>query len=406
MQKYFLWAGLWLAATSLTTIFTAECGFAAETIKIVSSLPRTGSAKDQTDSIVNGIKLALAEANYQAGGFTLKYEDLDDATAAAGQWTAEREGANAKSAAADQDVMVYIGPYNSNAAKISMPILNRAPLLMISPANTAIGLTKKNEFDRQEPGIYRPTGKINYTRVVATDDLQGPLGALWAKSLGVKKVYVLDDKEMYGKGIATLFADKCDELDIEVLGHDSITVTNVEFKALMNKIKKANPDLVYFGGTTQSQGGQIAKDMVAVGLKCKLMVPDGCCEQAFIDAAGADNLHNRCYVTFPGLPEDQLTEVGQQFYKKYEETYNIKPQPYAIYGYEAGRVAVAAINKAKQKDRQAIIDAALSLRDFQGALGKWSFDANGDTTLRRMTGFVVQDGKFAAPRVLDEMNEE
>ena len=105
-------------------------------IKIVSSLPRTGSAKAQTDTIVNGIKIALAEADYKAGKFDIVYGDWDDATAGAGQWTAEAETANAARAVADPDVMVYMGTYNSGAAKISMPILNKAHLLMVSPANT------------------------------------------------------------------------------------------------------------------------------------------------------------------------------------------------------------------------------------------------------------------------------
>ncbi|HEV3137170.1 MAG TPA: branched-chain amino acid ABC transporter substrate-binding protein, partial [Pirellulales bacterium] len=116
-------------------------------IKIVSSLPRTGSAKAQTDTIVNGIKIALAEADSKAGGFEIAYADWDDATAGAGQWTAEAETANAARAVRDPDVMIYIGTYNSGAAKISMPILNKAHLLMISPANTWPGLTKPDKGD-------------------------------------------------------------------------------------------------------------------------------------------------------------------------------------------------------------------------------------------------------------------
>src|SRR5438105_181644 len=82
----------------------------AETIKIVSSLPRTGSAQKQTTTMVNGIKMALEEAAHKAGKFAIDYEDMDDATAAQGEWTAEAEQANARKAAADSDVMVYIGP--------------------------------------------------------------------------------------------------------------------------------------------------------------------------------------------------------------------------------------------------------------------------------------------------------
>src|SRR5262249_5520888 len=152
----------------------------------------------------------------------IEYLDWDDATAAAGNWTAETEAANAERAARHPDVMVYIGTYNSGAAKIAMPILNRAGLLMISPANTWPGLTKPGKGDPGEPDIYRPTGKVNYTRVVPTDDLQGPLGAEWARSLGVKRVFILDDNEVYGRGIAQLFKERCQEIGIVVLGHESI----------------------------------------------------------------------------------------------------------------------------------------------------------------------------------------
>ena len=372
-------------------------------IKIVSSLPRTGSAKAQTDTIVNGIKIALAEADYQAGEFKIVYADWDDATAGAGQWTAEAETANAARAVRDPDVMVYIGTYNSGAAKISMPILNRAHLLMVSPANTWPGLTKPDKGDPGEPDIYRPTGEVSYLRMVPTDDQQGPLGAAWAKEMGVRRVYVLDDNEVYGKGIATLFIEACQDLGIEVLGHESIDSKAQEFKPLMATIKADRPDMIYFGGTTQSKGGQIAKDMVAAGLDCKLMVPDACYEEAFIESAGEDNLNGRCYVTFGGLPPEQLTGPGKVFVERYQEHYGGMPEGYAIYGYEAAKVAIEAIARAGVKNRDAIRKAGLAIKDFdKGALGTWSFDANGDTTLKTISGIIVRDGRFEFVKLLGQ----
>ncbi|MBI4568083.1 MAG: branched-chain amino acid ABC transporter substrate-binding protein [Planctomycetes bacterium] len=369
-------------------------------IKIFSSLPRTGSAKAQTDTIVNGIKMAIDENGGQVAGFTLLYQDLDDATAAAGKWTQDAEIRNAQQAIDDPDVMVYIGTYNSGAAKVSMPMLNNADILMISPANTWPGLTKPGAGDPGEPDIYRPKKKINYCRVVPADDLQGPLGADWAKEMNVGKVYILDDTEVYGKGIATLFKERCQEIDIEVLGHESIAANKQEFRSLMTKIKGTNPDLVYFGGTSQSKGGQVASDMVSVGLTCKLMVPDGCREQAFIEAAGKENLEGRCYVTFGGLPPDQQKGRGKAFVDRYVKKHGGMPDAYAIYGYEAAQVAVEAIRRAGKKDRDAIRAAGVSIKDFDGALGKWSFDANGDTTLKTMSGSVVKGGEFVFVKIL------
>jgi branched-chain amino acid transport system substrate-binding protein len=370
-------------------------------VKIVSSLPRTGSAKQQSDTIVGGIRMAIEEAGGKAGPFRVEYLDLDDSTAAAGQWTSEAEAANARRALQDPDVVAYIGTFNSGAAKVSMPILNLGDLLMVSPANTAVGLTKPGLGAPGEPEVYRPTGRLNYTRVVPADDLQGPLSADWAKKRGVKKVYILDDSEVYGKGIADLFDERCREIGIEVLGHDSIDAKAQEFKSLMASIKAARPDLVYFGGTTQSKGGQLAKDMTSAGITAMLMVPDGCREQVFIDSAGAANLEGRCFVTFGGLPPEKLTGKGAEFVERYQKKHGELPEAYAVYGYEAACVAIHAIRDAGVKDRRAITDAALALKDFDGALGDWGFDENGDTTMKTLTVSVVKAGKFEFEEILD-----
>jgi branched-chain amino acid transport system substrate-binding protein len=375
---------------------------AVPTIKIVSSLPRSGSAKGQTDTIVDGIRLALSEIDSKVtlGGvqYQIEYKDLDDATAAAGAWTAEAETANANLARRDQDVMVYIGTYNSGAASISMPILNQAHLLMVSPANTAVGLTKPGLGERDEPKRYRPTGEINYVRVVPTDDFQGAAGAEWTKALGCKSVYILDDNEVYGKGIADLYEAHARKIGLNVLGHESIDSKAQEFSALMTKIKSKAPDMLYFGGTTQSKAGQVAKDLASYGPPgCKMMAPDGCYELAMINSAGADVLNDRFYVTFGGLTTDKLAETpgGKNFFEKYKALYGKEPaEAYALYGYESGRIAIEAIKRAGKKDRDAIRKAALSIRNFPGVTGTWSFDENGDTTQQEIFGIVVRNGKF------------
>jgi branched-chain amino acid transport system substrate-binding protein len=143
--------------------------------------------------------------------------------------------------------------------------------------------------------------------------------------------------------------------------------------------------------------------MVAAGLDCKLMVPDACYEEAFITSAGAENLNDRCYVTFGGLPADQLTGSGAKFVETYRRQFGGDPESYAVYGYEAGKVAIEAIRRAGVKDRRAILDACLAIQDFDGgALGTWSFDVNGDTTLRTVSGNIIHDGAFTFVKLLGE----
>ncbi|HEV8639201.1 MAG TPA: ABC transporter substrate-binding protein [Chloroflexota bacterium] len=368
------------------------------TIKIVSSLPRTGSSKGQTDTVVNAIKMALEEVNNKAGTFTIVYEDWDDATAAKGAWDAAKEAENAQKAVADPDVMVYIGTFNSGAAKVSIPILNQANLVMISPANTYPGLTKPGTGEANEPKVYQPTGKPNYSRVVPADDLQGAVAATWAKELGAKSVYVLDDTELYGKGIAVVFTNTAKKIGLEVKNaggvSEGIDPKASDYRALATKIKQANPDLIFFGGITQNNAGKLWKDLRNVlGEKVKLMGPDGVAEEAFIKDAG-DAAEN-AYITFGGLPADKLTGPGKAWYDKYKAKYNAEPEVYAVYGYEAAKVALDALQRAGKKDRGAIRDAVFATKDFEkGALGKWSFDQNGDTTLTTMSGQQIKGGKF------------
>jgi branched-chain amino acid transport system substrate-binding protein len=370
-------------------------GGAGEKLVIVSSLPRTGSSKGQTDTVVNAIKQRLEEANNQAcdGKFSIEYRDWDDATAAKGAWDEAAEASNANKAAADADVMVYIGTFNSGAAKISIPILNAVDLVMISPANTYPGLTKPGKGEQGEPDKYYPNGKRNYTRVVPADDLQGAAGANWAKELGVTSVFILDDTELYGKGIADVFDAKAKEIGLNVLGREGIDGKAADYRALAAKILDLNPDLVYYGGITQNNAGQLWKDIKGEGYKGKMMGPDGISETAFIEAAGAD-IAEGTYITFGGVPPAKLEGKAAEWYKAYKAKFNAEPEAYAVYGYEAANVALAALNSVCEKNRAKIRDAVFATKDFAGVLGTWSFDANGDTSLTTMSGSQVKAGKF------------
>jgi branched-chain amino acid transport system substrate-binding protein len=365
-------------------------------------MPRTGTGKGQTDAIVNGIRMAIDDYNGEVAGMRIEYSDWDDATAGTGKWTAELESQNARNAESDPDVMAYLGPYNSGAAMVSMPILNEARLVQVSPAVTWTGLTKKVEgADPDEPGKYRPTGKNHFARVCPNDSTQGPVAADFAKNnLNAKTAYILDDKELYGLGVSGLFERRCKQIGIQVLGHESINPSQQEFTALLTSIKAKKPDVLFFGGTTASGAPQVAKDMRNAGLTCPLIVPDGCYELSFITSAGESNLTN-CYVTFGGLDPADTSGPVAAFAEKYKKKYNVPPESFAIYGYEAANVVLAAIKKVGKKDREAILQEVLGTKDFEGVLGKWSFEPSGDISLQQSTISKIEGGKFKPVAVIN-----
>ena len=377
------------------------------TIEIWSSLPRQGSSKAQTDTIVNAIKLALDEAGNKAGGYTIVYKDVDDSTAAAGKWDEATEIKNANDAVANDKLVAYIGTFNSGAAKLSIPILCAKGIVMVSPANTYPGLTKAGKGTADEPDKYYPNGCTrNYTRVVPADDLQGHAGAVWAAKLGLKNVYVLDDTELYGKGIADVFNNDAAAAGLTVLGRDGIDGKATDYKALAEKIKATNPDLVYYGGITQNNAGQLYRDLRDAMPTVKLMGPDGIYESEFLQAAGA--AAEGSYLTFGGVPPDKLTGKGAEFFKAYTAKYPDAPaEAYTAYGYEAVKVILAAIERASKTNpadtlalRAALLKEVFATKDYAGILGTWSFSAEGDTSLTDMSGLVVKDGAFTFSEII------
>ncbi len=371
-------------------------------IKIVTSWPLQGPMLPEGLGMKKAVDLAVEHYGGVVAGYCIKVENMDDASPVTGSWDGTIEAENAQKAVADKDVMVYLATYNSGAAKISMPITNKAGLVQITPANTYPGLTKPG-FGPGEPDIYRPTGKVNYFRAHPADDIQGAAGAAWAKCLGFKKVYVLDDRQLYGKGIADVFEKKARAIGLQVAGHDGVESVDIDFRALLTKVKASGADLVYGGFVVDSGGIQVVQQMKALGLfpKTKFMGPDGLYAQGFIDQATPGAVNDNAYITFAALPPDQLpTEVGKRLYRDYVAKYKEEPIGWATYAYQAAIVALEAIKKAGVKDRAKILEAVRNTKNFEGITGKFSFDANGDTDRSDMVGFLIKDGKYQFQRVI------
>jgi branched-chain amino acid transport system substrate-binding protein len=370
-------------------------------LTIYSSLPLQGDSRPQSESVVNGEKLALEEAGGKVGNFTIKYVSLDDATAAAGKWDPGQTSSDARKAAQDASTIVYLGEFNSGASAISIPILNEANILQISPSNTYVGLTRSEGADKGEPDKYYPSGKRTYGRVVPADHIQAAAQVTYQKDEGCKKTYILNDKEVYGKGIADQVANIGKQQGLAIAGNDGIDTKAANFRTLAQKVKSSGADCMFFGGITQNKGVQVFKDVNAVNPTMKLFGPDGVAESAFSSKIGSA-VEKQTYITNPTLDPKLYPPAAQDFFKTYKSKYGADPEPYAIYGYEAMKVALLAIQNAGDKgnDRQAVIDAFFKIKDRDSVLGKYSIDENGDTTLSDYGADRVEGGKLVFDKVI------
>jgi len=283
----------------------------------------------------------------------------------------------------------------------------KGPMLMVSQANTNPGLTKS--WNPGEPDVYYPTGVRNYARVCTTDDNQGSAAAQFAKSIGVKSVYVLNDTQTYGQGVAQAFTTEAKKDGINVLSSGPAgqgwDATQSDYTALFQKIQPLNPDMVYFGGIYDNNGGQLLKDKVAVlgdNTKVKLMAPDGFTGYPqFNSDPNADG----AYLTFAGLSNELLVKnspkgAGAQFLASYKKTFKKDPiGSYPIYGVAALQVILAAIAKS-DGTRKSITEGVFSglgitIPAKQSVLGKALHISTltGDTTAKDITVEQVVGGQ-------------
>jgi branched-chain amino acid transport system substrate-binding protein len=407
----------WMAATSCLAaalaLGVAACGSsgnsgsggggggsnASKTVTVYSSLPLQGASRVQTEAVNNGAKLALEQANNKAGSITVKFSPLDDSTAQAGSWTPEAESANARKAAQDSSTAFYLGTFNSGAAAIAIPILNEAGVPMVSPANTAVGLTTNQPGSNPgEPDKYYPTGTRNYTRIVPKDTIQGAALVTLMKQDGCTKVELTNDKEVYGAGLAKNVELAAKTVGLTVVANDAIDKNAANYRSLAQKAKGAGADCFIYTGITANNAVQLYKDFAAALPGAKMYGPDGVAESGFADPkkGGVPTaLDPRIKVTVATLSPDQYPPEGQSFFKDYSAKYGTSnPDPYAIYGYEAMKLGLDAIARSKTGDKADVLKALFATKDRKSVLGTYSIDQNGDTTLTDYGVYAIKTGQL------------
>ena len=358
------------------------------TINFGIELPQQGSELAASQPIINGIKLAVKDAGDTVGGWKIdipKSVILDDAKD--GVHDPQTGAQNMSALVANDQVVAVIGPLNSNVAKVQIPISNEAGLLQCSPANTNEGLTKP-QFGALDVRKANPT-KINYVRVVTTDDKQGPAAAKYILEVLKKtKVYIIDDTETFGKGIADNFQKYLTDNGGTVVARDGIPSTVTDYGPYLTAAKAKNPEAIYFGGVTASGGARILKAAVQAGLgDIPFIGPDGiydgsaATKDSFLNLAGDDA--KNAFATaaavgdYPGRAE---------FAAKFKAEYGKHPTGYSATGYACAQVILDALIRAgdtpdnttlREKLRAAAVDPSVT---YKSVIGEFHFDENGDTS--------------------------
>jgi branched-chain amino acid transport system substrate-binding protein len=353
-------------------------------VKIGVIAPLSGSLTALGLGIKNGADLAVRQANEQKKikGWKIVLAPEDD--------TAVPDvGANAATKLSDdKSVMAVIGTLNSSVAEKVAPILNSQKVVMISPANTNPSLTQgADPAKKARPFEY-------YFRVATTDLIQGPFAANFAyQTAGKRNVVVIHDKKTYGQGLALQFKAQFEKLGGKVPTVETVEPEDKDFSAVLSKIKRFNPDMIYMGGEYPA-ASLLTAQADQQGLKVPLMGGDGIFSGTYITVAKQAGEGD--FATSVGAPTDKLP-TAKAFVDAYTAAGYADPyEAYGAYSYDAANVIISALAKVldgedkitdelRTKLRQAIQDG-----NVDGVTGKVAFDQYGDTTTRVLTVYKVE----------------
>ncbi len=373
-------------------------------VKLGVDLPLSGIDGASAIPARNGVILALEQANRRgfAGGAHVELDDLDDAVS--GVHSPAQGAQNMRSFAGDDAVAAAIGPMNSNVAEAEIPVANASGLPLISFAASAIDLTKGPNVARLRPEHpNRPT----FFRVCASDDRQGAVTAAYARKLHLRRAFVIDDDESYGKGIADVFALEFPRRGGTIVGREHLTPFALDYKPLLTKIAAQKPDSIFFGGIVSTGGAVLRKQMGDVGLGA---VPyfggDGLSNPNYVPLAGADA--DRTYFTLAAPDVDRLP-AARAFVAAYTARFGAPPGQYSAGAYAATLAALEAIRGAltarpdSVPSRSDVLGRIANVHLRVTPIGPVAFDQSGDIHAPIVSVFGVLGGKV---RFLEQSRSE
>jgi branched-chain amino acid transport system substrate-binding protein len=369
---------------------------------VASDLPLQGGVQVSATQMAQAIHFSLRRRGFRAGRFRVAYQSCDDSIARTGLFDEARCAANARMYAANSDVVGVIGPLNSPCAVAGLPTLNRAPggpLAIVSPLNSYLGLTRIGPgAPRGELASLYPTGTRNYLRVFPTDDIQAAALAVFARSLGRKRVVLVDDGDPgYGAALASAFKRAARKIRLGVTLRAHWDPGARSYRQLAEEIARERGDVVVLSGLLDNNGARVIRDLRArLGRNVPILVTDGFTpvpllfEQAGSAAQGV-------YMSLSGLTMEKLSAPGRRFARDFAATQpGVELEPSAIYAAQAAEVMLDAIARSNGT-RPSIVAQLFATKIRDGLVGAVAFDAAGDIAQAPITILRTERSKAAPP---------
>jgi branched-chain amino acid transport system substrate-binding protein len=365
---------------------------------IAGSNALQGQYLDHGVQVSQALKLVLAERDWRAGDYNVGLQVCDETTAAMSDDSdPERCRSNARAFSRNRSVVAYAGPWSSTCALEMLPILNRArggPLAAISGSSSYLGLTRMGPgVGRGEPAKYFPTGQRAFVRVVPADDVQAAAGAVFVERQGAGSVFVLDDDQPYGFGLADAFRVTAERTGLRVAGTESWDPDARDYRELADRVRAAGADAVYLGGFVFNNGVRLIEDLrAALGSEALIVGPDGFSTAGPI-VEGAGPAAEGFTYTIPTLPNDELPAPGRELAAEFERRYSSAPCCFAVQAAQSASMIMDAIEDS-DGSRSQVTENLRDARVEEGYLGDFEIDRYGDTTLTTIGVYRIEEGRL------------
>lgn len=371
-------------------------------LTVYVSVPMDGASAVSGRAVLDGARLALADSSGRVGRYRIVLRALNDSTAQRDEWDPGQTTLNARRAIQDPTTIGYIGELDSGASAVSIPPLNRAEIAQVSPASTGAGLTVSDAGAFPgEPAKYYPTGVRTFARVVPNDGVQAAVLVELEKLLGCRGTYVLDDGDVDSQDLASSFTAAAHAGGLPIVAAQDFQPRATDYTSLVAGIAQTRTDCVTLSATADSGPARLVEQLSGALPHARIFASAGLAESTFTNPAlgGIPNhLDQRILITVASLGASAYPPSGRLFLARYAARYG-RPEPDAIYGYEAMSLMLAAIARAthggRDTPRRSTVAAQLLLtRDRQSVLGAYSIDRNGDTTIRRYGVWKIVRGRL------------
>lgn len=372
-------------------------------LTVYSSLPLQGPSAVVSQQIVDGEKLALAHVGGRVGRFKIDYASLDDANPKTGETTPGITASYARVAAQDTSTIAYLGDLDSAATAVSLPLINAAGILQVSPASPYVGLTSSLDAGQDEPERFYPTGQRTFARLMPGDSVQAAAQVQLMRALHIGSVYVIEDLDPFDTPLASILAEDAKRAGIKVLGEDQIdTTAGTEFGGEVHKVLESGTRAVFFSGLPNAGAVALWQQLYAGDPHLRLLGPSGLTESSsFVDQIGSAAALT--YLTTPLLPLSLYPPPARRVLAEYRRYFHQAPGPYTLYGYEAMSAVLLAIRRAGRHgdERQSVIHKFFAIKNRDSVLGRYSILSDGDTTLSRYAVDRVRGGRLVFYRAFD-----